>query len=372
MKRIKQWIKQNSNDVIVLLPIILGVIGSIAKIIYIWISDPTNFSKQIKLWLKDLFLNIDFIDSLQIILIFCTFWVLIRIHGLILVNEKEKIWLKSYLRRWSTKTDKGDDSINLTTDVVSGTCNQFYLLWLIIWMLFLFYYTEDLFFRIMFRYVSVSEKLDYVQMKDFIGNILNFASSAAMYSMYIILNNVTIHRRVRTDIDKHNLERGIISLGILLFLIIIASSYGMLLDVSFYGKYQFILSLCLACFSTLSFILLLGKLNSNHLMIPNRLLYGLYLYALIQIFGPFMGLFVKVEGNEGIINLYVEPGSIYNDYLYSTFQYLTFLGKMALTFTIIWIAKEYRLMYFVLHKSLSLEQTPSRMSFFRQFMNSSI
>ena len=85
-----------------------------------------------------------------------------------------------------------------------------------------------------------------------------------------------------------------------------------------------------------------------------------------------MGLFVNISGNEGIIRLYVEPNSIYNDYLLSTYQYLTFLGKMVLTFTIIWMAKEYRLMYFVLYKSLSLEQSPSRMSFFRQFMNSSV
>lgn len=372
MRRIRQWIRQNSNDVIALLPIILSGVGSILKMIVLWMDRSENTQGAFLKWLNGKYLDICVVDTLQIILIFCTFWVLIRIHGWILVNEKEKIWLKSYLRRWSTKTDKSDDSINFTTDVVSGTCNQFYILWLVIWMLFFFYYAEDLFFRIMFKWIPVAEVLDYVQIKDFFGNILNFASSAAMYSMYIILNNVTFRRRLRSDIDKHNLERGIISLGILFFIIIIVCSYGMILDVSLYGKYQFIVSLCLSGFSTLSFILLLGKLNSNHLMIPNRLLYGLYLYAIIQIFGPFMGLFVNISGNEGIIRLYVEPNSIYNDYLLSTYQYLTFLGKMVLTFTIIWMAKEYRLMYFVLYKSLSLEQSPSRMSFFRQFMNSSV
>lgn len=180
-----------------------------------------------------------------------------------------------------------------------------------------------------------------------------------------------MYRKVRSKYDNHKFERGIVSLIILFFFVIISSSYATLLDSSEYGEYQFVNSLCLSCFSTFSFILLLGRLNSNHLMMPSTMLYGLYIYAMAQMFSPFMNIFLSMEENTGHVELYVPPGSKGNDYLPAVFQYITLFGKIILTFMIIWIAKEYRLMYFVLHKSLSLEQTPKRKKFFFQFMSSS-
>lgn len=368
IKKLKKWMLNNSNVLIVLVPIIINIIAIIGKILYIWI-DPRRHLELNFQWLQKPFLSPSFIDILQIILIFCTFWVLIRIHGLILVNDKETILLKDYLRNRSTKIDKSEEAIETTTQVIGGTCNQFYIMWLVIWGLFLCYYITSLFFRVMLTYAPATDILEYVQTRNLIHNILNFASSAAMYSMYIILNNVSIRRKLRSDIDNHSFERGIISLLILFFIVIVTSAYGTLLGEATYGKYQFILSLCLAGFSTLSFILLLGKLNSNHLMIPNGLLYGLYLYAMAQIFSPFMDILAEVSGNSGKVELYVNPNLIENDYLAAIFQYFTFFGKAVLTITIIWIAKQYRLMYFVLHKSLSLEQTPIRYKTFRQFMS---
>lgn len=370
IRRFKQWIIDNSNVLIVLLPVICGIISLIGKLFYLLLRS-SSIQRGILNALKDYIFNPYFIDTLQIALIFCVFWVLVRIHGLIFVNDKESIWLKLYLRRWSSKIDKSDKAIDITTQVVSGTCNQFYIMWLVIWGIFLCYYMTDLYFKFIYNYSSNMDALEYVQLKDLIQNILNFASSAAMYAMYIILNNVTIHRKVRSKYDKHNFERGIVFLIILFFFVIISSSYATLLDSSEYGEYQFVNSLCLSCFSTFSFILLLGRLNSNHLMMPNKMLYGLYIYAIAQMFGPFMDVFISMEGNTGYVELYVCPGSIENDYLAAIFQYVTFFGKIILTFMIIWIADKYRLMYFVLHKSLSLEQTPKRKEFFFQFMSSS-
>lgn len=370
IRRFKQWIIDNSNVLIVLLPVICGIISLIGKLFYLLLRS-SSIQRGILNALKDYIFNPYFIDTLQIALIFCVFWVLVRIHGLIFVNDKESIWLKLYLRRWSSKIDKSEEAIDITTQVVSGTCNQFYIMWLIIWGIFLCYYMTDLYFKFMFNHSSMMEVLDYVQLKDFIQNILNFASSAAMYAMYIILNNVTIHRKVRSKYDKHNFERGIVFLIILFFFVIISSSYATLLDSSEYGEYQFVNSLCLSCFSTFSFILLLGRLNSNHLMMPSTMLYGLYIYAMAQMFSPFMNIFLSMEEKTGYVELYVPSGSKGNDYLPAAFQYITLFGKIILTFMIIWIAKEYRLMYFVLHKSLSLEQTPKRKKFFFQFMSSS-
>lgn len=369
-RRIKQWILRNSNILIVLIPIIFSIIGAFGKVL-LWLLEPHQDMDKLCEWFKDVLLSPIFIDSMQILLIFCTFWVLVKIHGWILFNEKEKEWLQIYLQRWSTKIDKDPKSIETTTKTVSFICNLFYSMWLAIWVLFLLYYTTNLFYEVLFENVQACKVLDYVQTRDLIRNVLNFSSSAAMYCMYIILNNVSIQRRIRPEIDNHSFEISIISLAVLFFIVIIVSVYGTLLCKDQYGCYQFIVSLCLAGFSTLSFNLLLGRLNSNHLMIPNSLLYGLYLYALIQTFAPFMDILVEMNGNEGTVTLYVEPMTIYDDYLTPIFQYLTFIGKMILTITIIWIAKDYRLMYFVLHKSLSLEQTPIRMRFFKQFMSSS-
>lgn len=369
-KRIKQWIIRNNVILIVLIPIIVSTIAALGKVV-IWLLDPNKQKEPLITGFKKFIVCPYFIDGMQILLIFCTFAVLIRIHGWILVNENEKEWLKVYLRKWSTKIDKSKEAIETTTRIVSFICNLFYCMWLVIWVLFLMYYSTNLIFEILFENAKACETLDYVQTWNFIRNILNFSSSAAMYCMYIILNNASIQRRMRPEINDHSFERSIILLVILFFIVIIFSVYGTLLCEDLYGIYQFIVSLCLAGFSTLSFILLLGRLNSNHLMIPNSMLYGLYLYAMIQLFAPFMDIWVNMDGNEGIIELYVKPGEIVDDYLYPIFQYLTFIGKMILTITIIWIAKEYRLMYFVLYKSLSLEQTPIRMRFFKQFMSSS-
>lgn len=368
-RRIRNWIIRNGNVLILLIPIIASIIGVIGQML-VWWFDPNVNRNEYLHRLKNILLSVNVINGLQIILIFCTFWVMLRIHGWIMVNEKEKTWLKIYLRRWSAKIDKSDEAIEHTTQSVCNTCNLFYFMWLVIWMLFLCYYVTCLFYGFLFNRVYVADIFEYVQTKDLILNILNFASSAAMYSMYIMLNNITIHRRMRPDENKHKFERSIILQVILFFVVVIASIYGSILDKNVYGGYQFILSLCLAGFSTLAFVLLLGKLNSNYLMIPNPMLFGLYLYALAQIFGPFMNTYVELSGYVGAIELYVEPNAIINDYLASVFHYVTFFGKMLLTFTIIWMAKEYRLMYFVLHKSLSLEQAPLQMSFFKQFMKS--
>ena len=370
IKRIKQWIIRNNIILIVLIPIIVSIIGALGKII-IWLLDPAEQKKSLIEGFRDIIVSPYFIDGMQILLIFCTFAVLLRIHGWILVNENEKEWLKIYLRKWSTKMDKSKEAIETTTRIVSFICNLFYSMWLVIWVLFLMYYSTNLIFEILFDSAQACDTLDYVQTRNFIRNILNFSSSAAMYCMYIILNNESIQRRMRPEITDHSFERSIILLVILFFIVIIFNFYGTLLCKDLYGEYQFIVSLCLAGFSTLSFILLLGRLNSNHLMIPNSLLYGLYLYAMIQLFAPFMDIEVEMDGNEGIINLYVEPGNDVVNCLNPIFQYLTFTGKMILTITIIWIAKGYRLIYFVLYKSLSLEQTPIRMNFFKQFMSSS-
>lgn len=369
-RRIKKWILRNNNILIVLIPIIVSIIGAFGRVV-IWLLEPHKDTDKLYEWFRNVLMSPIFIDSMQILLIFCTLWVLVRIHGWILVNEKEAEWLQIYLERWSTKIDKEPKAIDTTTKTVSFICNLFYSMWLAIWVLFLLYYATNLVYEILFENVQACKILDYVQTRDLIRNILNFSSSAAMYCMYIILNNVSIQRRIRSEIDNHSFEISIISLAVLFFIIIIISVYGTLLCEDQYGSFQFIVSLCLSGFSTLSFILLLGRLNSNHLMIRNSLLYGLYLYAMIQMFAPFMDILVEMKGNEGNVTLYLEPGTVYDDYLSIIFQYLTIIGKMILTITIIWIAKDYRLMYFVLHKSLSLEQTPIRMRFFKQFMSSS-
>lgn len=370
LTRIRKWINRHSNVLIVTIPVILSILGLLGKTIVWWI-DPSPQKEEFLKMIKDIVLSVNVIHGLQIILIFCTFWVLLRIHGWIMVNEKEKMWLKIYLRRYSTKIDKSVDAIEETTRSVCSTCNLFYFMWLVIWMLFLCYYVTSLFYGFLFNRVHVADIFNYIQMKDFIHNLLNFGSSAAMYSLYIILNNITTRKRFRSEENSHKFERSIILLIILFFIVIIASIYGTMLGRPLYGKYQFVLSLCLAGFSTLSFILLLGKLNSNYLMVPNALLYGLYLYAMAQMFTPFMDIFVSVPFETGVVELYVEPNAVVNDYLLSVFHYITFFGKMVLTFTIIWIAREYRLMFFVLHKSLSREQTPAKIGFFKQFMESS-
>lgn len=114
-----------------------------------------------------------------------------------------------------------------------------------------------------------------------------------------------------------------------------------------------------------SFILIKGASDTENTVFGMQILYGVSQSLSERDMTP--------ESKKYLCNMeyYVDPETIEYSFGAAVFQYITFFGKIILTFMIIWIADKYRLMHFVLHKSLSLEQTPKRKKFFFQFKSSS-
>ena len=164
------------------------------------------------------------------------------------------------------------------------------------------------------------------------------------------------------------------------------------------AKYAFstmlLTSVFLGAFSTLAFVLMLGKLNSYYLQIPVVLNFIVYAYAIIQIFSPLSLLaegWGNIQNNFVITTLSVNSGDclkdncVYNHVTISTSEYtdaikehlniisvvfhlLTLIGKLCLALVLYWTAYNSRFLYFVVTKSLALTETPEKLRIFWKYI----
>lgn len=149
-------------------------------------------------------------------------------------------------------------------------------------------------------------------------------------------------------------------------------------------------SVLLGAFSTLAFVLMLGKLNSYYLHIPVFLNFMVYAYAIIQIFSP---LTLLAEGWENIQGSFVittissncdschaankitiatpQYSEIIKNYLNIisvVFHFVTLIGKLCLALVLYWTAYKSRFLYFVVTKSLALTETPEKLKVFWKYI----
>lgn len=106
-----------------------------------------------------------------------------------------------------------------------------------------------------------------------------------------------------------------------------------------------IVSISLSIFSAGTFVLMLGKINSNYMRIPNAFLMIMYLYAIIQCYIPFKG------SNE-------LPLQIFN----VAVPYITLMGKVFVLLSLCWITYKKRLIFFVIHRSTAIDNIPRMLS----------
>ncbi len=117
---------------------------------------------------------------------------------------------------------------------------------------------------------------------------VDFTTSCLLFLIYLTLNNVTVAKRFGQD--YHSFDFGI-GFSILLVAVIIIGTF-LIYCASMAGLHchmfapMLIVSLTLGIFSTFTFVLMLGKLNSFYLQIPIFLNIMVYLYAIAQIFTP--------------------------------------------------------------------------------------
>lgn len=266
------------------------------------------------------------------VFVFSTILVLIRNFWsthMELTEKDDKI--KSYIAK-DCNIKLFHNELESSFKVVRVTVWQFYIAWIIVWLLWLTYYLGNFFFAI-----------NGVEVKIFCDT-LDFLTSTVIFAVYLILATVTVDMKKRL---KNNIAYfyGIV-LWVLIFVLWIV---GVSMSNTYYGlistdEAEKLVNLLLSLYSTITFTLVLGKINSNYLQIPKLFLWMLYLYAIIQAYHPFIsdGYQIGVVGN--VLNF--------------LFPYITLFGKFFLILTLCWISNKRRFLFFVIQKSVSIDEAP--------------
>lgn len=308
-------------------------------------------------------------------------------------------YIKLYLERNCGIKRYTDSTIDQSFYVVECTIMQFYYGWILVWILWLVYYLGDGVF------VLAGASSDARIFKQ----VFDFLNSTAIFAIYLILSSVTVNIRRRaknhsgilrgaliwvfiftlwlagvclesrnpSDLDRNvvHIETCVPSESIVktaadsvkevhgcapeVTVASNCSTNGFLSDslaeppktaVGFtFPSVDMMVDLLLSIFSTISFLLVLGKLNSNYMQIPGPMLYGLYFYAIVQAYVPFCD---NIEGHSLAIS----------QLLSGAMPYITLAGKVILMLTLMWIANQRRLIFFVIKKSISIDESPIMLS----------
>lgn len=227
--------------------------------------------------------------------------------------------------------------------VVRQTIFVFYYLWLIVWGLWLFYYLGNFLFAIAFPgkdYNNVS----VVLARTIFCQVFDFLNSTAFWGIYLILTDITVDRKRRGG-EASGLWVGAIVMIILTILFVVGLIHEAIYFMIHNDLVQMnlppnIVSISLSAFSAVTFVLMLGKINSNYMRIPNAFLMIMYLYAICQCYIPF----------------------IKGDSLTKVLPYITLTGKVFVLLSLCWITYQKRLIFFVIHRSTAIDNIPRMLS----------
>lgn len=269
----------------------------------------------------------------QAIFIFVTLFVLIyNKRNTDDTLRKNKKLIANYIERYTYKRIRKCEEKYMAFNIVSAITRQFYIMWIVVWLLWLIYYMG-------MYLMCITNKSNELSCQIF-GQVFDFLSTAAMFGIYIILNNVTTQFEKRSQKD-HGLWNAILFL-VLLFTIWIS----LLLIETNRPQYS---TLFVSAFSATTFVLVLGKLNSNYLQIPPFFLLVMYIYAIFQAYIPF-------KSSDNIVS--VSKVENISKAISFVFPYATFIGKIFVMLTLCWIVDKKRLIFFIIHKSAALDETP--------------
>lgn len=281
---------------------------------------------------------------LQSIFILITLYVLIQVRKFVIGDlESSEEQIKQYIKKnCGLKIFDHNSTINSAFQTVQGTVSQFFYAWLAVWLMWLIYYGGGLFFS------SLGTDTKYggfFWLTATFQHLFDFLNSTALFAIYIILTSVTVNRKKRTDNDNSIMESVLV--WVVLFIVFMA---GIIIENFDHNHLMAeIMPFYVSTISTVTFVLVLGKMNSTYLQIPPFFMFVLYLYALIQLYIPFK-------------DLYVFGNCWFNTFIDNVLPYLTLLGKFILMLTICWIAVRRRFLFFVIHRSTTIDRTDELLS----------
>ena len=286
-------------------------------------------------------------DLYQSLFIFITLFILI--NNMVKTDSKLpdlKEYIANYVERNTVKRYSSDREKYFTYDIVSATVKQFYVSWIIVWVFWFIFYTGNSIIVRPDSRIAVAFQLTF-----------DFLNSSAIYVIYLILTDVTVKIEERKTNGRVQLWLGSL-LWIIIFAILLALLINMLSGDDGSRRMEYFNRLLVSAVSAFSFVLMLGKLNSNYLQIPRPFLLGMYIYAIFQAYIPFAvdtppdHFKNMTQGSllEGIVDL----GKIINKII----PYVTLIGKVFVMLTLCWIADKKRLIFFIIHESVAMDEAP--------------
>lgn len=307
------------------------------------------------------------------------------------LTQKEGL-LRNYLQKECHLRNEEEFTMDDRFAVIKETVEKFYQWWMVIWVVWFIYYGM-LFLNSLFTFQEACAFLN-TQALFWVRCGVDFATSCFLFLIYLTLNNVTVAKRFRQDYHSFDFKIGSVFLFVAIIIIgtflIYCSSMS---EASHLFTPMLMVSLTLGIFSTFTFVLMLGKLNSFYLQIPIFLNIMVYLYAIAQIFTP-LGLLADgwenlrdnfvittipfdVHGKEqdcNNFNVVVSSPCInqaiqaYLDKIHIIFLCITLIGKMCLAYVIYWTVYKSRFIYFVVTKSMALTETPEKLMVFWKYI----
>lgn len=277
---------------------------------------------------------------IQFLFIFVTLILLFRYKSKInreLIQGKEHII--KYINKNCYHKIKNKDVALESYNIVKTSVRQFYTAWIVVWILWLVYYLGN--------FLMGQKTADYVH--DIFSQLFDFLTSTAMLFIYLILTNITLNIEKRRNEDDRRLWYGLLMwVFIFVILLVLLIKEGTTCMSSEFNDHKNLSKLMLSVFSSMTFVLVLGKMNSHYLHIPRFLMFGMYIYAIVQAYIPFQGSKCMTGFAERLPGLLI--------------PYMTLLGKVFVMLTLYWIVKKKRLIFFVIHRSNAIEMTKSLLS----------
>ena len=232
---------------------------------------------------------------------------------------------------------------------------QFYYSWVIVWVIWLIMYiiksvytfyliNQELYNK--FLYTGCSDGQMLFRIENFLENNLNMLGSFVLFFIYMDITVSTVHVGTLTGKGRGNLQIGVF------FMILIGTTFGLIdlfsiVGCADYDRTQFFLRLFIGVIASMSIIMVLGRLNTSYLKIPQFLMMCLYLYATVQMLYPLVYT--------------TSSGHFYVEFVTPTvtivLNLLVFCGKVTLLLVLLWIARNNRFMFFLLHKANSLSDS---------------
>lgn len=304
--------------------------------------------------------------------------------------QKEYL-IETYFKREYHVTDEEDFPIEERFAAIRHSVARFYQGWMALWLVWLFYNGVMLVMGVTGGKIGSAS---YAYNMFVFRCIMEMVGCIILFYIYLVLNNVTISKEYRPDYSSTDFRLGAIFLSLciiaILALFIRAASIPTVQDAF---VPMLLVSLALGLFSTFTFVLVLGKMNSYYLQIPIFLNIFVYMFAIAQVFAPLEliasgwdcikdGVAVttipyEVVGPDRSYRIFdVQVSSpvlddktcLYLEKLNFYFLFFSMVGKLALALVLYWTVYKFRFIYFVITKNLALTETPEKMKVFWKYI----